>query len=100
MYLAGGSRNCYETSFSVMFRMQYFSISKSTAIYIFLSQNSKQCSHQVKTAANRKIFIDFSIQYLRKYNFDGLDLDWEYPCQRGGASSDKAGYVALVQVSI
>ncbi|XP_072043496.1 chitotriosidase-1-like [Amphiura filiformis] len=58
---------------------------------------SEGFTQMVKTAANRKIFIDFSITYLRKYGFDGLDLDWEYPCQRGGASSDKAGYVALVK---
>ncbi len=58
------------------------------------------CYFQVESQATRKQFIDHSITYLRQWNFDGLDLDWEYPCQRGGKPSDKAGYVALVKVSI
>lgn len=38
---------------------------------------------------------------MRQHQFDGLDLDWEYPAQREGAkSSDKANYATLVQVSI
>ena len=49
--------------------------------------------------ATRKQFIDHSIVYLRQWGFDGLDLDWEYPCQRGGKPSDKQGYVDLVAVS-
>lgn len=32
-----------------------------------------------------------------KYHFDGLDLDWEYPTQRGGAAGDRANFAALVQ---
>ncbi|XP_072016870.1 chitotriosidase-1-like [Amphiura filiformis] len=40
---------------------------------------SEGFTQMVKTADSRKIFIDHSIQYLRKYNFDGLDLHWEYP---------------------
>ncbi|XP_072017917.1 chitotriosidase-1-like [Amphiura filiformis] len=58
---------------------------------------SEGFTQMVKTADSRKIFIDYSIEYLRKYNFDGLDLHWEYPCIRGGAPSDKAGYADLVQ---
>ncbi len=38
-------------------------------------------------------FVYDSIEFLRKYNFDGMDIDWEYP--RG--PDDKASFVSLIK---
>lgn len=43
---------------------------------------------------DRKKFIKNTITLLRKYNFDGLDLDWEFP-----EAQDKTGFSKLVRVS-
>lgn len=39
----------------------------------------------------------FYLYIYRRYNFDGLDLDWEYPALRGGKPSDKENFVLLVK---
>ena len=49
----------------------------------------------VETKETRADFISHSIGFLRDRNFDGLDLDWEYP---SGVYKDK--FTLLVQVKI
>jgi chitinase len=41
---------------------------------------------------DRKTFIKNTIDILRKHNFDGLDLDWEFP-----EGKDKQGFTTLVK---
>ncbi|CAC5375850.1 E3.2.1.14 [Mytilus coruscus] len=54
-------------------------------------------SQMVTTQDSRAEFISSAIQYLRKYDFDGLDIDWEYPSNRGGKPEDKVNFGLLVK---
>jgi GH18 family chitinase len=43
---------------------------------------------------NQKAFIKSLISFMSTYNFDGIDLDWEYPeaPDRGGIGADYANF--------
>eukprot|EP00093_Oithona_nana_P014013 14013.XXX_692283_694942_1 [CDS] Oithona nana genome sequencing. len=45
-----------------------------------------------ETRFSRQTFIFSAIPFLRKHNFDGLDVDWEYP-----KSSDRENFVAYLK---
>ncbi|XP_017486088.1 PREDICTED: probable chitinase 3 [Rhagoletis zephyria] len=59
-------------------------------------------SRLVRNAAARARFINHIIDFIQKYGFDGLDLDWEYPvcwqvdCKKG-TSDEKDAFTALVR---
>jgi chitinase len=50
-------------------------------------------------AQRRKIFADSCVDFCLRYNFDGIDLDWEYPgdVDHGGRVEDYETFVLLVQ---
>lgn len=59
---------------------------------------SKPYSDMAATSATRKYFINSTIEWLRKYDFDGLDMDWEYPANRGGRQEDFQNFPTLLRV--
>ena len=45
----------------------------------------KKYSTLVNNPTARKKFVQHAVAFLKKHNFDGLDLDWEYPkCWQAG----------------
>ena len=44
---------------------------------------SENFSDAVLTPTSRKLFAKSSVDIIRQYNLDGVDIDWEYPAMRG-----------------
>ena len=65
------------------------------------THSSDGFKEMVVTKELRNAFLVKSIAYLKKWGFDGLDLDWEYPAVRGGSPpADKQNFVLLCQVNV
>ncbi|XDV51648.1 hypothetical protein PO909_020490 [Leuciscus waleckii] len=58
-------------------------------------QDSSQFSNMLSNWRNRQAFIKSSIEFLRKYNFDGLDLDWEHKGTPETRPEDKLKFTLL-----
>ncbi|XP_052899745.1 mucin-5AC-like [Anopheles moucheti] len=62
------------------------------------NEGSSRFSPLVADAERRNQFVKNTIKFLRQNQFDGLDLDWEYPAFRDGSKpKDRENYAQLVQ---
>ncbi|GJQ78436.1 hypothetical protein Trydic_g11555 [Trypoxylus dichotomus] len=53
-------------------------------------------SRMAANATKRSRFVNNTVDFLKKHDFDGIDLDWSYPSKRGGGRQDKSNLVALI----
>jgi chitinase len=53
------------------------------------NEGSTPFSNVAADADKKANMADSTLWYLQTYNFDGLDIDWEYPGQRGGTPADQ-----------
>lgn len=60
------------------------------------NEGSKNYSRMVADPVARGKFVKQVTSFIKRYNFDGLDLDWEYPTQRdGNPATDRENFVLL-----
>ncbi|XP_035786938.1 probable endochitinase [Anopheles albimanus] len=45
----------------------------------------------------RAVFVESTVAFVKRYGFDGFDVDWEYPTLRGGAPEDRVGFIKLLR---
>lgn len=62
---------------------------------------SKNFSDAALTEENRQLFAGSAVEILLRYKLDGLDIDWEYPGQKGDdnvyRAEDKENYTLLLK---
>ncbi|CAO1440624.1 unnamed protein product, partial [Diamesa serratosioi] len=60
-------------------------------------EGSVKFSNLAADPVKRARFVTNSVEFLKKFNFDGLDFVWEYPAHRGGSIHDKDNFAQLIE---
>ncbi|UYV62804.1 Cht9 [Cordylochernes scorpioides] len=61
------------------------------------NEGSVKYSKMAASPEGRRQFAKSAVEFLERYGFDGLDMDWEYPANRGGKPEDKQNFVLLLR---
>lgn len=62
-------------------------------------KGSEGFSKLVSSRENMLKFTKWVIIYLRRFDFDGLDFDWQFPALRDSSVQDKKRFADLCDVS-
>lgn len=99
-----GKQERFESIASLKKNYPQLKISLSFTHGVANSDNKQDGSFSAlaKSEENRKAFAEDCLAFLKKYNLDGIDLDWEYPgLSWSGAACDPScdtdNYVLLVK---
>nr|APA05224.1 chitinase [Tetranychus cinnabarinus] len=85
-----GKKGLYERTTELKLKNPKLKVLLAIGGWTFGTERFKTLS---SNAYNRRLFIFSAMEFLRERNFDGLDLDWEFP--RG--KEDKQNFVDLVK---
>lgn len=96
------SNGCLKGNFNQLKKLKKANPHLRTLISVGGWTWSGQFSDIALTASSRAKFADSAVQFIRKYGFDGLDIDWEYPVSGGlpgnvKRPSDKKNFTLLLQ---
>lgn len=61
------------------------------------NEGSEKYSAMASNDTSRNTFVNSVVEFLNKYKFDGIDIDWEFPNARGGSANDKDNFSALLR---
>ena len=60
-------------------------------------EGSEKYSDMANDPEHRKRFVKTAVEFLTTFDFDGLDMDWEYPANRLGKPYDQQNYITLLR---
>ena len=60
--------------------------------------DSEAWTNIMRTTETMDAFVREAIVFLRFHDFDGIDLDWQYPAFRGSTHEDQAKFVEFCEV--
>ena len=61
------------------------------------NSNGADFSRMTSSKQGRQRFVESALDILEMYDFDGIDIDWEFPAWRGLPSYDKPNFVYLIK---
>uniref|UniRef100_A0A182K0A3 GH18 domain-containing protein n=1 Tax=Anopheles christyi TaxID=43041 RepID=A0A182K0A3_9DIPT len=61
------------------------------------NEGSASYSTMANSDLLRAVFVESAVSFVKRYGFDGFDIDWEYPTLRGGSVDDRVGFIKLLR---